>query len=88
MDPAAAQQFIAQHHAGEMMTAEQVAAFTGFHQLNKAQLDTTGLDPCEEGIELVMVNITHQHGIHLYLVKAGGEAASMPSITQWNLSGR
>lgn len=28
-----------------------------------------------------MVNITHQHGIHLYLVKAGGEAASMPSIT-------
>ncbi len=73
MDPAAAQQFIAQHHAGEMMTAEQVAAFTGFHQLNKAQLDTTGLDPGEEGIELVMVNITHQHGIHLYLVKAGGE---------------
>ena len=55
------------------MTAEQVAAFTGFHQLNKAQLDTTGLDPGEEGIELVMVNITHQHGIHLYLVKAGGE---------------
>lgn len=33
-----------------------------------------------------MVNITHQHGIHLYLVKAGGEAASMPSITWWNLS--
>ena len=55
------------------MTAEQVAAFTGFHQLNKAQLDTTGLDPGEEGIELVMVNITHQHGIHHYLVKAGGE---------------
>ena len=73
MDPAAAQQFIAQHHAGEMVTAEQVAAFTGFHQLNKAQLDTTGLDPREEGIELVMVNITHQHGIHLHLVKAGGE---------------
>lgn len=88
MDPAAAQQFIAQHHAGEMVTAEQVAAFTGFHQLNKAQLDTTGLDPREEGIELVMVNITHQHGIHLHLVKAGGEGGVNAVHHRWNLSRR
>ncbi len=80
MDPAAAQQFIAQHHAGEMVTAEQVAAFTGFiSSIKRSWIRRVGSG--EEGIELVMVNITHQHGIHLYLVKAGGEGGVMPSIT-------
>ena len=78
VDPAATQQLVAQHHAGEMVTAEQVAALAGFHQLNKTQLNTTRLDPGEEGIKLVMINIAHQYGIHLHLVKARGEGGVNP----------
>jgi hypothetical protein len=43
VDPAATQQLVAQHHAGDVMTAEQLAALAGFHQLNKTQLNAAGL---------------------------------------------
>jgi hypothetical protein len=39
------------------------------------------VDPREEGVELMMVHIAHQHGIDLHLSKPAAKAASMPSIT-------
>ena len=73
VDPAAFEQLVAQHHAGNVMAAEQVTALTGFHQLDKTQLDGTGFDPRQEGIELMMVHITHQHRIDFDFLEPGRE---------------
>lgn len=45
VDPAASQQRVAQHHAGDVMATEQLAALAGFHQLDKTQLYRAGFDP-------------------------------------------
>lgn len=71
MDPAVFQQLVAQHHAGDVMATKQLAALAGFHQLNKTQLYRAGFDPRQEGIELVMVHITHQHCVDFDLLEPG-----------------
>ena len=55
------------------MTAEQLAALAGFHQLNKAQLNGAGFDPGEEGVQLMVVDVAHQHRIDFDLLEPGAE---------------
>ena len=73
VDPAAFQQFVAQNHAGDMMATEQLATLPGLHQLNKTQLNAARFDPRQESVQLMVVHITHQHGIDFDLVETGGE---------------
>ncbi|MOA01841.1 hypothetical protein D3C78_1212670 [compost metagenome] len=56
-----------------MVFAEQVATLTGFHQLDKTQLDRTVFYPVQESAQLLMVNVTHQHRIDLDLAEPGGK---------------
>ena len=45
------------------MLTEELVALARFHQFDETQLDRAMLDPVQKGVELVMINITHQHGI-------------------------
>ena len=51
------------------MLTEELAALARFHQFDETQLDRAMLDPVQKGVELVMINITHQHGIDFDLLK-------------------
>lgn len=53
------------------MLTEELDALARFHQFDETQLDGTMLDPVQKGVELVMINITHQHGIDFDLLKTG-----------------
>lgn len=55
------------------MPTEQLTALASFHQLDKTQLDGAGFDPRQEGIKLVMVDVTHQHRIDFDLLEPGTE---------------
>lgn len=68
------------------MLTEELAALARFHQFDETQLDRAMLDPVQKGVELVMINITHQHGIDFDLLKTYSNAASIPAMTWLNLS--
>ncbi|CSF34211.1 Uncharacterised protein [Shigella sonnei] len=51
------------------MLTEELTALARFHQFDETQLDRAMLDPVQKGVELVMINITHQHGIDFDLLK-------------------
>lgn len=71
--PALLLQLQANHFAGNVMFAKQLAALAGFHQFDKAQLDRPVLDPGEKGAELLVVNVAHQHRVDLDLAETGAE---------------
>ena len=68
------------------MLTEELAALARFHQFDETQLDGTMLYPVQKGVELVMINITHQHCIDLTFSKPASNAASIPAMTWLNLS--
>lgn len=60
------------------MLTEELAALARFHQFDETQLDRAMLDPVQKGVELVMINITHQHGIDFDLLKTGLKCSINP----------
>lgn len=71
------------------MLTEELAALARFHQFDETQLDRAMLDPVQKGVELVMINITHQHGIDFDLLKTGLKCSIDPchDLIEFILSG-
>nr|MBA2815125.1 Cyclic pyranopterin monophosphate synthase [Candidatus Pantoea persica] len=57
-----------------MLLAKLHPALARPHQLDKAQLNRTGADPVEEGLQAAAVEVAHQHAVDLDLLKAGVDA--------------
>lgn len=68
------------------MLTEELTALARFHQFDETQLDRAMLDPVQKGVELVMINITHQHGIDFDLLKTDLKCSIDPAMTWLNLS--